>query len=107
MKATESQIQKACLETLERLKVFAWRNNTGAVRVEKRFFRFGLAGSPDILAIHPRDGTFIGIEVKSKTGKMSDSQKEFAERVRRNNAIYMVVRDVDQLVSQLKKEKVI
>ena len=107
IKETEKSIQKACLDLLGAYKIFCWRNNTGAVKMEKRFFRFGLAGSPDIIALHPRTGKFIGIEVKGPKGRLSDKQKEFAESVRKNNGTYMVVWSVDQLIDNLKAEAII
>jgi hypothetical protein len=46
----ESEIQKAILQYLAARRILAWRMNTGAVKTETRFFRFGSPGMADILA---------------------------------------------------------
>jgi hypothetical protein len=90
----ESDVLRACLEYLAVKGVFAWRNNTGGVRVDgKRFVRFGIRGSPDILGVMP-DGRFLGVEAKSAKGRLTAEQREFGEAVTRRGGVYVVARSV-------------
>jgi hypothetical protein len=60
---------------------FFWRNNSGAFRTEwGGFYRVGTPGAPDIIGCV--EGKFIGLEVKTPHGKLSDEQEPFAHRLR-------------------------
>lgn len=96
IKVSEANIQKSVLDYLSKRGVMSWRNNSGAVKTEKYFFRFGAVGSPDIIAVV--NGYFVGIEVKSKTGKWSDDQQEFARRLFAAGGIYLLVRSIDEAI---------
>jgi hypothetical protein len=90
----ESEVLRACLEYLAVKGVFAWRNNTGGVQVDgKRFVRFGIKGSPDILGVMP-DGRFLGVETKSAKGRQTAEQREFGEAVRERGGVYIVAKSV-------------
>jgi hypothetical protein len=94
---SETGVVKACLEYLTLKGIFAWRNNTGAVQVEgKRFVRFGIKGSPDILGVMP-DGRFLGVETKSAKGRLTAEQKAFGEAVTNRRGVYIVARSVSDL----------
>ena len=88
------------LEFLVLKKVWAWRNNTGAVTAlykgKQRFFRFGAEGSPDVFAVLP-SGKVMHIECKGAGGKLSASQKEWQEKAVAHGHYYVVVRDVSEL----------
>jgi hypothetical protein len=82
----ESHIQKTILDYLTVHRVFAYRNNTGAVAADykgkkqfvpekKRFIRFGVKGGPDIVAVIK--GQFIGIEVKRPGQVQTAAQAAF------------------------------
>lgn len=101
----EKDVQRACLDVLRAKKIFHWRNNSGAYKTEHgSFIRFGIKGSPDIIAIHPKTGQFIGIEVKTKKGKLNENQKLFKKKVEENNAIYIVVRSTEDIVNFIEYE---
>lgn len=55
-----------------------WRTNTGAIRVEKRFIRFGLPGVPDFTGWLFSNGRRIDIEAKTDNGKLSPAQKAYS-----------------------------
>lgn len=104
----ESFVVNACLDFLQIKKIFAWRNNTGAVKAGKnRFIRFGHVGSADIIGVCP-DGRILCIECKRpKGGRLSEPQKEFLDCINRNGGIGIVVNSIESLESQLKEAGVI
>lgn len=95
----ESTVLAECLEWLAQRRVFAWRNNTGAFAVDRRYIRYGHPGSSDILGVYR--GRFLAIEVKSPTGKQSPDQKIFQRMVEKNGGIYLLVRSVDELADAM------
>lgn len=106
MKILEKDILNACLDFLNANKIFCWRNNTGAFKDNRGgFYRFGLPGSPDIIAVI--NGKFIAIECKTKTGKQTDTQKKFEARTVKAGGIYMLVRSSYDLEDLLKEHKLI
>ena len=101
---TEKETQATILDYLAIKHIFHWRQNTGAMRGEhkgkKWFVQFGDKGSPDIFAVI--DGNIYGIEVKSPKGKMSESQKDYEERFVAAGGVYILARDVDDVIKKLK-----
>lgn len=93
---SEKNTQQAILEYLTRRSIFHYRNNTGAVKVDKRFFRFGANGSPDIICVD--GGRFIGIECKGPKGKLSDDQVLFKINLERAGGLYLMVRSIDEFI---------
>lgn len=82
------------------------RNNTGLIIVSgkdgsRRAIKAGTPGSPDIIACSPR-GEFVAIECKSSKGKLSKKQADFIERINRLGGKAMVVRSIEELISNLK-----
>ncbi len=106
-KIPESAVLQACLQALQLYGIYAWRNNTGAVKNGNRLIRFGQPGSSDILGICP-DGRFLAVECKnSKGGIVSDAQKDFQNQITANGGIAIIVSSADELLFQLKVKKVI
>ena len=100
----ENEVLKQCLEYLQIKGIFAFRNNTGAVKIGKRFIRFGYAGSSDILGILP-DGRFLAVECKrEKGGVVSPVQKMFLKEIQDNNGVACVVHSAKELAEILKNE---
>lgn len=58
------------------------------------------AGWPDVLVIGPR-GRFIGLELKSTTGRLSDEQKDVHMRIEKAGALVFVCRSIDHVRSAL------
>jgi hypothetical protein len=80
----ETEIQAAILEYLRLKGHCFWRNNSGAFRTERGgFYRVGTPGAPDINGCV--DGKFVGLEVKTAKGKLSDEQEAFARSLRANS----------------------
>ncbi len=78
----------------------AFRNNVGKLPDPRtgRWVTFGLApGAPDIICI-VRGGRFIGIEVKTPTGKLRPDQEAFRDMLQSLGATYVVARSVDDAV---------
>jgi len=93
----ERDVLRMCLEYLTAKRIFHYRNNTGAVKTEKSFVRFGTPGSPDIVAVV--DGNYIGIECKGSDGKQSELQKIFQSNLERAGGIYVLVRTLEDLIA--------
>lgn len=94
MAKEEKQIQNAIEHYLTLKKHFFWKNNSGALPTKSGgFIRFGAVGSPDICLV--KDGFFIGLEVKTKTGKQSDGQKDFEKRLKEAGGEYYIVKSID------------
>mgnify|MGYP002860351187 CR=1 FL=1 len=102
----ESAVLDQCLVYLKAKGLYVWRNNTGAVRVGRRFIRFGYVGSSDILGI-TKDGRFLAVECKrEKGGVLSDAQKEFIAEINRNGGVAVCVHSVMELVQKLAENNV-
>ena len=70
-----------------------WSNSTGAIKsISGHFQRYGLIGSSDIIGISS-DGTFVGIEIKTNSGRMSKHQQNFKKMIEKHNGIYILVHD--------------
>lgn len=92
---------KAILAVLEtRRDLFCWGNNSGAFKLGTRFVRFGYAGSPDIIGLLS-DGRFLGIEVKTGSGRLSPAQKVFRDRVSGLGGFYLEARAIDDVLEFL------
>ena len=95
---SESEILKECLSVLKEMKIFCWRQNTGAFQTKNGgFFRSSMAGISDILGILP-DGRFLAVECKrEKGGILSDKQIEFLGNIDKNKGVSIVARDSEKL----------
>jgi hypothetical protein len=98
----ESEVKRVCLEYLSLRGIYAWLNNTGALPVgDKRFIRFGLKGSSDIIGILP-GGRFLAVECKSETGRLSPAQRDFLEAVQAHGGLAVVARSHEDLANALR-----
>ena len=78
------------------------RMNSGAVKVGNRFIRFGFKGCPDVLGML-RDGRMLGVEVKSKTGRLSPEQAIFLEQINSNGGVGFLARNCMDVIRELKQ----
>ena len=122
---TEAEIQKAILQYLAtRKNLVFWRQNSGSFvapvirAIASVLDKFGLGrkkiaimaavkkaagyykcasetGIPDITVIYR--GVYVGLEVKTKKGKLTKDQKVMHERMKKNGIIVRVVRSVDDV----------
>ncbi len=74
----------------------AWirRINTGAVKMQSRYMRFGFVGCSDLIG-QMIDGRFLALECKSNTGKLTEEQTAFLDRVKRHGGVAGMVRSID------------
>lgn len=81
-----------------------FRANVGKVRTpDGRYFDTGLpAGFSDIFGVRKSDGKAVFIEVKTKSGKVSEKQEKFINAMQENNAIAGVCRSVEDAKNLLK-----
>jgi hypothetical protein len=98
--SSESVIVTQCLEWLALRRVFAWRNNTGACKLDGRWIRYGHPGSGDILGILP-SGLFLSVECKAPAGRQSKQQKLFQKMIERNGGVYILARSAGELERHL------
>lgn len=92
------------LKALSAHPAVAWceRMNSGAVRIGRRFVRFGWVGCPDVLG-QLKDGRFIWVEVKAAKGKLRPEQAVFLERIRSAGGVAFMARDCRDVFRELNK----
>lgn len=66
---------------------------------------FGIPGQPDIFAII--QGRFVGIEVKTATGRQSKDQKNWQRNCERAGGLYIIARSVDDVEAALREDDLI
>lgn len=109
---TEAPVQRAILQYLTHLGIFHWRQNAGGYADTDKSGRrhvykmSSVSGVSDILGILP-GGRMLCIEVKSRTGKLRPSQRDFLERAGRAGALAFVARSVKDVETALRAEGVI
>lgn len=111
----ESDIQNAIMIALSEAGCTVWRNNVGTgwqgrmsrtrmgsvLLDDPRPLHAGLCvGSSDIIGI-TADGRFLAVEVKTKTGRVSDEQQRFIDAVRRKGGVAGVARSVEEALQIL------
>lgn len=93
---------RAALDALFAMGVFAWRNQSGVIRLESngksRFVHMSPEGSPDILGVL-HGGAMFGIECKTGTGKLTESQRHWGELMQRRGAYWAEARTVGEVLS--------
>ncbi len=90
----EKYIQASILNWLKTTGYQFWRANSGTVWVHGRRVFLGPDGMPDIVVIIPPKGIFLGLEVKSKNGKVRKDQIEFAKKLTEAGGLYSIVRSL-------------
>lgn len=104
----EHEIQKACIDYLELIKIPFIRNNTFAGKIIRRDGSTGyiknnsFEGAPDIL-VFVDNGITLHIEIKSETGRQSKAQKYYQSIIERLGHFYFIIRSVNELQSTIKK----
>jgi len=93
---------RAALDALVTRGVFAWRNQSGVIRLESngksRFVHMSPEGSPDIFGVL-HGGALFGIECKTGTGKCTESQRHWGELMQRRGAYWAEARTVGEVLS--------
>lgn len=96
------------LDGLRMCGLIAWRNQQIPVPIRRGRAIVGLRradpytiGLPDIFAIKPGTGVLIGIEVKTERGKQSFEQREWANKMAKEGALYVLARSWEDVVAGL------
>lgn len=100
-KILEKDIQMIICKYLEYKGHFFWRQNNIPVFSNGRFFampKYSKRGVPDIIAILPYNGQFVGIEVKRPNGKLSEHQEAFRDELQRLGGLYVVATSLDDII---------
>lgn len=95
----ESDLISVCLEYLAYKGFFVHRQNTGAFKTEKGFYRFGVKGGGDIIMVY--GGQHIEWELKVGKNRQSKSQKEYQEKLEKAGGMYFVIHSLEELQEQL------
>jgi len=94
----ESVIQKSILDLLtwksKNENIYFFRAGAGSMKMANgRHFKTGRPGCPDIV-VCSKGGKFIGLEVKTATGRPSQSQKVAEQEIEGAGGEYHIVRSV-------------
>ncbi len=101
----EKEIENEILRFLKIIGVFCWKqNNVGIFDPIRKVYRRPksphiIKGVSDILGII--SGRMLAIEVKSKTGRISDEQRIFLAKINQEGGIAFVTRSLPQTIEQL------
>jgi hypothetical protein len=104
----EKDVQKACLQWLALVGIFAFRVNSGAMtgdyKGKRRFMRFNsAAGCADLLGVLP-DGRMLACEIKRPGKVPTEKQKAFLARVQQAGGVALFAVSVDDLRAKLRAE---
>ena len=99
-KITEAMIQRAVLDYLiwysKSHKIYFFRSAAGMVKTEQgRVFKTGKPGTPDISVC--AWGQYVGIEVKTKSGRQSALQKQAEDEIVAAGGRYELVRSLEDI----------
>lgn len=95
---SEAQIKQECLEWLRKNGCIADSMSIGVGQLgESGYKTYGIIGAGDIIGILP-NGLHFEIETKAgKGGRWSVLQQRRAAKIKRNNAIYLIVHGIEEL----------
>ena len=96
--SSESDIQRAILDALGAVGAFAFRAQSGKVKVRGGWMQLCPAGTPDILVLVPPHGLLLGLEVKTATGEERESQIIWSAKARGRGAVVATVRTPQEAV---------
>jgi len=87
----EGEIQKQIIDYLKSIDALVFRMNAGKGRHN---MHLAPKGTPDLMAI-TKQGETVWIEVKTKTGTVSNDQKNMFADLRSRKQVAIVVRSLD------------
>lgn len=100
---TETPIVSAVLAALQASRIWCWRENSGLMVIGKgkarRVVQLAPPGTPDILG-YLSSGKGFGLEVKTRTGRQSASQKAWQKKAESRGVRYAVVRSAREALLQ-------
>lgn len=91
----EAAALREVIRTLSTHPKVAWveRMNSGVAQIGLRWVKFGFKGCPDVIG-QLVDGRFIGVEVKSDAGILSQEQAAFITMIKQFNGVAFVAKIV-------------
>ena len=90
------RLKNHALVRLSELGAYCWNNPTGVFRTrEGQIVKVGTPGAADILGV--LHGQAIAVEVKTGTGRLSDSQKKWKAVFERHGGKYIELRTLEDL----------
>lgn len=103
MPSQTNKTQQYILNFFFQRKILAWRQNNGLIPIGNNSFKAAMVkGLPDIIAIMPPDGRFLGIEVKTGKDVVSPSQEAFRQHTELMGGTVMIVKDTEDFLKQIK-----
>jgi len=95
----ERDLVEAVLRWLKRQGIKAKRNNSGLVRVGRRYINLGPKDWPDIIGYLPQGATFLGIECKRERGsiEITEGQEAWMEELRAAGGIAIFARSIEDV----------
>lgn len=105
----ETNIMNRIMLAMSKKGWLVWRNNVGLFKTPdgKRSINIGVKGSPDIMAIKPTVitpdmvgqtvGIFVGVEVKTATGRQSEAQKKWQAVAESKGIEYVLARSENDI----------
>lgn len=98
---SERAIQQAIMNYLQVLenqgKLYFLRTQSGSIRTQEgRYFKTGKKGAPDLIVCF--QGHFIGLEVKTPTGKQTNVQKAAQSVIEQSGGKYYIVRSIEEVI---------
>lgn len=109
MRNEETNIMNRIMLAMSKKGWLVWRNNVGLFKTPdgKRSINIGVKGSPDIMAIKPTVitsdmvgqtvGIFVGVEVKTATGRQSEAQKKWQAVAQSKGIEYVLARSENDI----------
>lgn len=94
--AIESAFQSAVCHLLKEAGVLHW--DTSGLAGGR--YGYSQTGAPDIMAIG-RSGRFVGIELKTKVGKVSTHQRARGDQIEKAGGSYAVCRSIREVFEAL------
>lgn len=112
LKQNEKAIETQILHFLAAHRIKAWKTeNQGTYDAKKGIYRRKSGpgrtlGISDIIGLLS-NGRLFAIEVKSKTGRLSEHQAIFLDEIKRNNGIAILARSIDDVIQAFKEEGIL
>lgn len=88
---TEKEIERSILDWLSARNFICFKHDPAGYYSGRRLSRHRISGVSDILGIL-KNGTFLAIEVKTETGKLSEKQFEFINTINETGGVAFVAR---------------
>ena len=98
---SETDIKLEVMAYLKLRNIPANRNNAGKVKKGSYWINLGKSGWPDIIAVLPPSGFFLGVEIKKPGEELSGKQKEVKAEIEQANGIVIRVTSVEELAEKL------